>query len=244
MSSTIWPTGACPGTAVMAGGHVPKDRPDGSSDAPRRVGSPRCATQAAPSLCYAFGMSNARKLGRPATREDLDALPENVSGEIIGGVLYTQPRPRAKHSRLEVSISSELSGPFDRGRNGPGGWWILAELGIELPEAAEVAPDIAGWRRDRLPQLPDGAITVVPDWVCEILSTNRGYDQRIKRPFYAQVGVPWLWFVDVEAKTLSVSRLEGGQWLEVGVYGAPDRAKIPPFEAIEIAVGEWWRDQD
>jgi Uma2 family endonuclease len=189
-------------------------------------------------------MSTARTLDHPATREDLEGLPKNVVGEIIDGVLYTQARPRAKHSRLEVSISGELSGPFDRGKNGPGGWWILTEPGVELPDAPEVSPDVAGWRRERLPRLPDGPITVVPDWVCEILSTNRAYDQRIKRPFYARVGVPWLWFVDVEAKTLSVSRLEGGRWLEVGVYGVEDRARIAPFEAIEISVGEWWRDQE
>jgi Uma2 family endonuclease len=187
-------------------------------------------------------VSNARKLDRPATRADLEALPRGVTGEIIDGVLYTAPRPRAHHATIEGAIGDGLRGPFHRGKSGPGGWWILQEPGIELPEAPEVAPDLAGWRRERMPKLPDGPIQVVPDWVCEILSTNRTYDQRIKRPFYARVGVSWLWFVDVEAKTVSVSHLEAGRWVEVGVYGVEDRAHIEPFEAIEIVVGDWWRD--
>ncbi|HEV3193905.1 MAG TPA: Uma2 family endonuclease [Polyangiaceae bacterium] len=188
-------------------------------------------------------MSGALKLDRPATRLDLEALPDNVVGEIIDGVLHTRPRPRAPHATLEGAIGDGLRNPFHRGRGGPGGWWILQEPGIELPDAPEMAPDLAGWRRERMPSLPaTGSLHLVPDWVCEILSTNRTYDQRIKRPFYARIGVPWLWFVDVEAKTLAVSQLEGGRWVEVGVYGVEDRARIAPFEAIEIAVGDWWRD--
>jgi Uma2 family endonuclease len=186
-------------------------------------------------------MSNARKLDHPPTRADLDALPENVVGEIIDGVLYTQTRPRSPHAHIELAIGSDLSGPFDRGRGGPGGWWILPEPGIELPDAPEISPDVAGWRRERMPALPTTEPTrVVPDWVCEILSTNRRYDQRIKRPFYARVGVQYLWYVDVEAQTLSVSQLEGGRWVELGVYGVEDRARIAPFDAIEIAIGEWF----
>ncbi|GAC1541504.1 MAG: hypothetical protein NVS3B10_06040 [Polyangiales bacterium] len=186
-------------------------------------------------------MSNARKLDHPATRADLEGLPENVVGEIIDGVMYTQPRPRSRHANTEGSILTELRGPFDRGRGGPGGWRILVEPGIELPQAPEVSPDVAGWRRERLPTLPDGPITVVPDWVCEILSTNRAYDLRIKRPFYARIGVSFMWLVDLEGKTVTASALEGGRWVEVAVFGEEDRAaRIPPFDAIELDVSGWW----
>ena len=188
-------------------------------------------------------MSNARKLDHPATRADLDALPDGVTGEIIDGVLYTQTRPRARHSHLERIIGGGIGAPFGDGRGGPGGWWILVEPGIELPDAPEVSPDLAGWRRERLPALPkDAPIRVVPDWVCEILSTNRTYDLRIKRPFYARAGVGWMWLVDVEARTVTTSKLEGQRWLEMGIFGEEDRAaRIPPFDAIELDVGEWWR---
>src|SRR5438105_1001262 len=114
---------------------------------------------------------------RTPARADLDALPENRVGEIIDGVMYTMTRPRARHSNVEGAVAEELRPPFQRGRGGPGGWWILPEPGIELPTAPEISPDVAGWRRERLPELPEAPITVVPDWVCEILSpTTRRHD--------------------------------------------------------------------
>jgi Uma2 family endonuclease len=186
--------------------------------------------------------SLARKLGRPATYADLQALPEGVKGEIIDGELFVQPRPRAGHARAEATIVSDIHGPYDRGRGGPGGWWILPEPGIELPRSPEFSPDVAGWRRERLPVLPrDTAIQVVPDWICEILSpTTRAYDHVKKRPFYAQIGVAWLWYVDVEAQTVTVSRLVEGSWMEVAVHGAEEKVRLEPFPEAAIDLALWW----
>ncbi len=185
---------------------------------------------------------SAHPARKPATLEDLEALPSDVKGEIIDGELYVHPRPRAVHQDLIGALASDLRAPFQRGRGGPGGWWIVPEPGIEVPGSPEFSPDVAGWRRERLPTLPrDTSIDVVPDWACEVLSPRtRGYDQRIKRPFYARIGVRWLWFVDLDARTLAVSRNEGGKWLELGVYGEGDVVRAEPFEAIEIALAEWW----
>ena len=82
---------------------------------------------------------------------------------------------------------------------------------------ARAAPDVAGWRRERLPKLPRrGPITAAPDWVCEVLSPRtRRYDLTVKRPFYAQLGVSHAWYVDPPARVLTVSRLESGKWVEV-----------------------------
>jgi len=177
----------------------------------------------------------------PATRADLENLPEHVVGEIIEGVLYTFPRPHPRHVDIEGLLHDDLKSPFQRGRGGPGGWWILVEPGIELRGSPEVVPDLAGWRRERLPSLPDGPIPVVPDWLCEILSpSTRGHDQRIKRPLYARAGVSHLWFIDLDGRTLSASKLVGGRWLEIGVFGEGERVRAEPFEAIEIDTSEWW----
>jgi Uma2 family endonuclease len=183
-----------------------------------------------------------RDLGRPATMADLEALPDNVRGDILDGELYVMSRPRAPHSHLEGVIGADLEPPYQRGRQGPGGWWILVEPGIELPGSPEVSPDLAGWRRERMPKLPTNtSIRVVPDWVCEILSpTTRGYDQLKKRPFYAKHGVEWLWYVDPEARTLVASRLEGGRWVELGVYGEDQKARVDPFGEVELELGGWW----
>lgn len=176
------------------------------------------------------------------TLEDLDALPRDVKGEIIEGVLYTMTRPRAPHQRLVRDVSGALGGPFDRGRQGPGGWWILPEPGIELPNTPEISPDVAGWRRERLPELPsDAPIRVVPDWTCEILSpSTRRHNLLIKKPYYARIGVPSHWLIDREARTLTAYRLAAQQWLELGVYGDEREARIEPFDAVPFDVAALW----
>jgi Uma2 family endonuclease len=183
-----------------------------------------------------------RNLGRPATRADLEALPPELKGEIIDGELYVQPRPRARHARVEGAILVSTQGPYDLGQGGPGGWWILPEPGIELPGSPEFSPDVAGWRRERLPELPEAEpIRVAPDWVCEVLSpSTRGYDFIKKRPFYARSGVSWLWYVDVEARSISVSQLRDSAWVEVAVHGDDERVRLQPFPDVELALALWW----
>jgi Uma2 family endonuclease len=184
------------------------------------------------------------KLGttsRP-TLADLDALPPGIVGEIIEGVLYTMTKPRMRHQRTATGIGGDLRGPFDLGRGGPGGWWIVAEPGIELPNTPEIAPDVAGWRRERMPEMPvDEPIRVVPDWVCEILSpTTRRHDLLIKQPYYAKVGVAYHWLVDLEGRAVTAQRLESGRWVIIGVYGDETEARIEPFDAVPIDVASWW----
>lgn len=176
------------------------------------------------------------------TLADLDALPPSVKGEIIEGVLYTMTRPRGGHQRAILGIGSRVSDPFNDGRDGPGGWWILPEPGIELDNTLEISPDLAGWRRERLESLPeDEPIRVVPDWVCEILSpSTRRHDLLIKKPYYARIGVRHHWIVDREAMTLTVYRLEAGRWLELGVYGDERDARIEPFDAVALDVAAFW----
>ena len=187
-------------------------------------------------------MTLARKLDRPATLADLEALPPTVRGEIIDGELYVFSRPGAPHADLEGDVLGELRGPFQKGRGGPGGWWILPEPGIQLPRSPEFSPDVAGWRRERLPRPPvTGRITVVPDWICEVLSPKtRSYDKLVKRPFYAELGIGHLWYVDPADRSLTVSRLSEGKWLELGIYGPDDKVRAEPFQAVEIDLGGWW----
>lgn len=103
-------------------------------------------------------MLSFRRMQRAQTRPtlaDLEALPLDVKGEIIEGVLYTMTRPRAAHQRTILDVGSDLRDPFKRSKGGPGGWWIVPEPGIELPGTPEISPDLAGWRRERLPELPE-----------------------------------------------------------------------------------------
>ncbi|AUX19873.1 hypothetical protein SOCEGT47_003260 [Sorangium cellulosum] len=192
-------------------------------------------------------MPIAEKLVRPATLEDLEKLPLTWRGEIIDGTLYAFRRPRFVHADIEGLITADLKNPFQRGRGGPGGWWILPEPGIQLPRAPELSPDVAGWRRERMARPParESAIAVVPDWICEILSrSTASYDNLVKRRFYSEIGVGWLWVVDPRDRSLRVSQLVDGKWVELGLYGEDEKVRAAPFEAVEIDLSEGWEGLD
>ena len=105
-------------------------------------------------------------------------------------------------------LGGELTGPFGKGRGGPGGWWIIDEPELHLGEDILV-PDLAGWRRERMAELPDTAyFTPAPDWVCEVLSAStRRLDLHGKRPAYAREGVGCQWLVDPADRTLEAFEL-------------------------------------
>lgn len=179
-----------------------------------------------------------------ATLADLDALPESVRGELIDGELHVFPRPDFLHNLLAGNVLGDLRGPFQKGRGGPGGWRTLFGPGIHLTRAPEFAPDLAGWRRTTMNgPLRDERITLVPDWICEILSpSTRGYDLITKHRFYAEIGVPYLWYIDPDARALTVSKLQDGRWVELGVHGPDEKIRAEPFDAIELDLSDWWTD--
>ena len=175
--------------------------------------------------------------------EQLLALPEYVIGEIINGRLYTQPRPAGPHTAASAALEGELYGPYHKGRGGPGGWWILTEPELHFVRDTEVlVPDLAGWRRQRLPKIPAGhRFEVVPDWVCEILSPRTAKtDRNEKMPVYARYGVAYLWLVDPIARTLEVFRLQNSRWLVVGLYRDNAEVSPPPFQDSVLALADLW----
>lgn len=178
---------------------------------------------------------------KPATYADIEALPEHLVGEIIDGELFVSPRPRPKHALAEGRVHADLDGAFGRGRGGPGGWWILAEPEVRLG-AQIVVPDVAGWRRERLPDLPDEVgIRVVPDWICEIVSPSTArIDRGRKLRVYASAGVPHLWIVDPVLRSLEVYRLRDGALFHVDTFLDDAKVRIEPFEAIELELAGWW----
>ncbi len=88
--------------------------------------------------------------------EQLLALPDHVTGEIIDGELFAQPRPAGRHVNAETGLGAVLRFPFQKGKDGPGGWWILAEPEVHFVRDTVVAvPDLAGWRRERMPAIQE-----------------------------------------------------------------------------------------
>ncbi len=184
-----------------------------------------------------------RKETRRATYQDvLDAPPHKVA-EVIAGTLHTHPRPATRHAWASSRLGGRLDGPFNPGAGGPGGWWIIDEPELHLGDDI-VVPDLAGWRRETLPEFPDAAyFTVAPDWVCEVLSpSTRRLDQVEKRDLYAREGVHHLWFVDPDARTLEAFELREGHWLLLATLIDDAPVSLPPFDAIAFPLGALWPD--
>lgn len=186
-------------------------------------------------------MSRQGLAKRPATYDDLVKVPDHLVAEILEGDLYATPRPSAPHALAASALGGELLGPFQSGRGGPGGWWILDEPELHLG-ADVVVPDLAGWRRSRLPQIPDApAITVAPDWVCEILSpSTEAMDRVLKLAIYLREGVSHVWFVNPRSFTLEVLRRAEGHWIVVATHDGDQIVHAEPFDAVPLELFRLW----
>ncbi len=107
-----------------------------------------------------------------------------------------------------------------------------------------LVPDLAGWRRERMPQFPDAPWTeIAPDWVCEVLSPGtRRIDLTDKRRIYAAVGVPHLWLVDPLARTLEAFALRDGSWVLLAALRDDAEVRLPPFDAVAFPLAALWPD--
>jgi len=178
--------------------------------------------------------------------EEYLAVPSHLRAEIIGGTLYVAPRPAPRHANASSVLGGELNGPFQRGRGGPGGWWILDEPELHL--AADVlVPDLAGWRRERLPSVPASAayLELAPDWVCEVSSPATARLDRVRKlPIYAREGVQHVWLVDPIARTLEVLALERARWTLLLTASDEAPVRAAPFDAIELDLSALWSGVD
>lgn len=186
-------------------------------------------------------MNIQKPLQRRATYQDVLDAPSNMVAEVIDGVLHTHPRPAPRHALAHSNLQGKLSSPFGQEDGGPGGWWILVEPEVHLGEHI-IVPDIAGWRRERMPELPDTAyFEVAPDWVCEIHSpSTRRLDQHEKREIYRREGVTHLWFVDPDTRGLEAFELRDEKWVLIAALKDDDEVSVPPFDAIAFSLGTLW----
>lgn len=179
---------------------------------------------------------------RKATYQDVLDAPQHHVAELLEGVLHTHPRPATPHAQAATVLGEELGPPFKRGKGGPGGWILLYEPEVHLGQHVLV-PDLGGWRRETLPELPEVAyLEVRPDWVAEVLSAStRRHDRARKLPIYREHGVAHVWFVDPEARTLEVLRLDEGSYRLVVTHAGEAPVRAEPFDAIELDLGALWQ---
>jgi Uma2 family endonuclease len=176
---------------------------------------------------------NPHPARKPSLYEQLMALPDGLTGEIINGQLRTQPRPAWPHGLAGSRLGADIEGPYGRGRGGPGGWWIIDEPEVHFVLDTEVTvPDIAGWRKDGMPSPPEGhKIQVVPDWVCEIFSpATRARTERRKCRFTLAMA----------SDSLGSSTRRQKRWRPLGIFRDDDTVSVAPFDAIAIRLADLW----
>jgi Uma2 family endonuclease len=185
-------------------------------------------------------------VGEPAKSRGEDDSDER--NEIHGGQLVPKEAARYEHSDAQGGIAAVLRPPFQRragGPGGPGGWWIATEAEVAYP-GWTFLHDLAGWRRERVPVKPSGRpVRATPDWVCEILSTNRKHDTVTKFDVLGRAGVRHYWLVDVDVRELVVHRWESTGWIRAATFLATEpgqRGRIEPFDAEEIEVAVLFGD--
>lgn len=182
---------------------------------------------------------------REATYQDVLNAPPHMVAEVLAGELYLHPRPAGPHTEAASVLGMDLGSAFHRGRGGPGGWIILNEPELHL-ERDIIVPDLAGWKRSRLPTVPrDPYIELAPDWVCEVLSPRTTLvDRRRKLPIYLREKVTHVWLVDPIARYVEVFRREGDSYRHAGTFGDRDTVRIEPFDAIELELDALWPNQE
>lgn len=178
---------------------------------------------------------------RRASYEDLLQVPDTLVAELLNGELHTTPRPTGPHAVTASSLGFAIGPAFQWGRGGPGGWWILDEPELHLgPDV--VVPDLAGWRRDRMPSPPsDHVFSVSPDWICEVASARTERVDRVtKLPIYVRAEVSHAWIVNPIARTLEVLQRQADHWLVLATHGDDAIVRAVPFEAVEIDLLALW----
>jgi Uma2 family endonuclease len=180
-----------------------------------------------------------KPLKKGATYDDLREVPDHFVAEMFDGDLYASPRPALPHANAAGSLFAEIHRSFHR--KDPSGWVILFEPELHF-ESDVLVPDLAGWRRTRLPNVPAEAyLALAPDWICEVLSTStEALDRGKKLRIYAREGVAHAWLVDPLAHSLEAMSLKAGRWTQLDRYEGEAKVGAVPFDAIEFELGALW----
>lgn len=178
----------------------------------------------------------------PATYRDIEELPLPMVGELVGGELMAAPRPASPHALVAATLPHLLR---DSSFGRRAGWWILPEPELRFDNDVLV-PDLAGWRRERMPRVPNVKFfTEPPDWVCEILSpSSSSFDRMKKMPVYQREGVRHLWLVDPLSRSVESFSSEAGRWILAGNFAGSVRARLAPFDELEMDLSPLWLVED
>lgn len=184
-------------------------------------------------------MTRATK--RPATYAHFEALPEHLVGEIIDGALVTRRPGRPANAMARSGLMFAMQSFRQSRKNADAEWHIL-----HLPElhlaGSVVVPELAAWRVERLPSLPDDHLHLAPDWVCELTaddpSVNSGLEAKLA--LYRSLDVRYLWIVDPTKRSLRTFDGRSSVWLLSKEAMFTDEVRAPPFDAISFSLADLW----
>lgn len=170
---------------------------------------------------------------------------DTITREVIGPRVFLAARPAQPHTHASAQLLTEVNyrfGGFKGGDRGPGGWFIYHEPELKLEGSDSVAPDLAGWRRERLGKITkESAFCLAPDWICEVLSpSTRVWDREEKMPYYARHRVGHLWLLDPIDQLLEVYALGRRGWEAIGTYSGTKVVRAEPFESVELDLSLIW----
>jgi hypothetical protein len=163
------------------------------------------------------------------------------------GIWLNDAGPTAEHSDARLGLAAVLREHFHRPADSPaapGGWWILGQVELDLEDDEIVRPDLAGWRRERVPERPRGSpLQSRPDWLCHVIARSSAYEYAAQcLELAARNGVPFYWVVDVERGILTSHRLVGQSYALAIQATRWQFVRVEPFDAIEIRVGALFGD--
>ena len=162
--------------------------------------------------------------GRPLTRADLEALPDDGHRyELIDGSLIVSPAPRVRHQDVVGNLYLLLRAACPPGRK-----VMLAPLAVALADDTEVQPDLLVAPRS---QFTERELPGAPLLAVEVLSpSTRRVDLLLKRDRFESAGLPSYWLVDPDEPSITVLELRGGSYQEVArVSGAQSCEVTQPF---------------
>ena len=159
---------------------------------------------------------------------------ELVNGEIIVSASPSTP-PAYTLTRLLVALANHV---------------VAKNLGVVMSDTDHVLgmydvrrPDIYFFSKDRIHLIEEGPIRHPPDLAVEVVSPTSGRVDRIEKfEQYRAFGIAHYWIVDPKARAAKAFKLlRRRKYSPAGAGSRNDIVNFPPFEDLDIALGDlWW----
>ena len=130
--------------------------------------------------------------------------------ELLHGELHVTPAPATRHQFTVQNLAVSLGLHVVKNNLGE---VLTAPLDVRLGEDTVFEPDLVFISNACAGIIQENWIEGAPDLVVEVLSpSTAAYERARKLLIYAEAGVPNFWFLDPQAKTVEVLKLQGNKY--------------------------------